>query len=828
MNFHRSALALGLALAAGAVQAAGPLYTTDTNPPRPYTWNMASGPIPVYTDGGGAFTYNTDGTVFLSIERADEITAFAFKQWTDVPTSTFAAQLAGKYKDVLGIEDITGANAAEVYEKENGYGFWVNYDTDGSILEQYFGVSKSSVLGIAFPEYADAEGNITEATAVLNGWFVHVKDTQGNMVAGVFTHEFGHALNMSHTQVNGHMAYFSTTFAPKYPGVKGCVDPIYRWDSSVSTTPRMDPAAIETMYPFLNTTTLRAGDNKNAGQEQSTVNMPDDVAAISNLYPTADYLASRGAISGVLYLKDGKTPYSGINVIARNVADPVWDAVSAMTGDQTQGKVGPDGHYTINNLTPGKEYVVYIEEIYAGGFPTTPQRLISQAEYWDAGESTDPASDLPCNATPIRAEAGVTKQADIYFNGYMNGVDFVPVVSAFLTDLSKDGKKSAGLSGATSFIWDKNKGFYVQPAAIKATNASMTRNAQSLLVNYDVDGNGINQMALYQWANNTIAPLGDLNGDTCGGSSTSGKSSSYGWAVDDSGKTAVGTGYIDKDGNGICQQSFKGEIVPVVWNAQGGMKELDWSSLPVTSTQYVRAHAISGNGRVILGAAPSGQKAVAWVDQGPLVNLNAMFGARDVYAANYDGTKVAFQSYVPSGSSTKPDEVVIWNPFAPAGTAPRVIGSLRWCTDLPYIDRLGRDLCATLGADGVYAQYGTVPVLLTDMTDDGGIVIGRAGSSSAGYLGVMWIDGIGWLKWNEFFRKQGVAEAYAVPFDNPISMSASGSEVVGGIPGVSFSWWANLDQVFVCERGKSVQVGFPNGLRAKVAKGAVIGRCEHL
>ena len=38
-------------------------------------------------------------------------------------------------------------------------------------------------------------------------------------------------------------------------------------------------------------------------------------------------------------------------------------------------------------------------------------------------EGSNPATDLPCDATPIHAEAGVTKQADITFNGYKQGVD---------------------------------------------------------------------------------------------------------------------------------------------------------------------------------------------------------------------------------------------------------------------------------------------------------------------------------------------------------------------------------------------------------------------
>ncbi|MEI2420389.1 hypothetical protein V6O07_08945, partial [Arthrospira platensis SPKY2] len=103
----------------------------------------------------------------------------------------------------------------------------------------------------------------------------------------------------------------------------------------------------------------------------------DDAAAISDLYPTPDYFATRGSITGVLRLKDGRTEYSGINVIARNINNPLGDAVSGMTGALTQGQVGPDGRFVINNLTPGEQYVVYIEEIVDGGYPTAPQSLVS-------------------------------------------------------------------------------------------------------------------------------------------------------------------------------------------------------------------------------------------------------------------------------------------------------------------------------------------------------------------------------------------------------------------------------------------------------------------
>jgi len=810
---------VGLAFVCGTAQAAGPLYMTDTSPPRPYVWDTSKGPIPAWTDGGGAFTYGYDGvTPFISIARANEITQFALGQWSNVGTATLDLGVKGTIAKKTGIADVTGANANQFYGVENGYGLWVLYDTDGSILEEYFGVSRYAVLGIAFPEIADANGKITEATALLNGWLVYDTDVNGDYIAGVFTHEFGHAINLSHSQVNGPIVYSSYPVDgyQRYPGVPGCVDPVYAWNWYDESVNRADPAILETMYPFIDNSGL-------AAQAQSTITHADDVAAISNLYPTPAYLTTRGSITGTLRLKDGRTPYSGINVIARNVKNPLHDAVSAMTGDQTQGLIGPDGRYTIRNLTPGAEYVVYIEEIYAGGYPTEPTMMISQGEYWNAAESNDPATDLPCNATKIRAQAGVAKTADITFNGYMQGVQFTPVVSAYLMDLAKNGRSAAGLTQGTAFMWNLSQGFDVLPPELVANNSAMTRNGQWMTVQFDANGNGVSQAALRS-SNGAVVSLGDLkkNGDTCGGSSEYGASSSYGWAVDDTGRTAVGTAYVDRNRNGSCEEPNLSEIVPFIWDAKGGMRELDTSNLPMSELPWVRAHAISGNGEVVLGTS-NFQYALAWVKEGKPINLTERYGASGLASAvSANGRRVALD--LVDQDTYQGKGVGLWD----YATGLKRIGSLKWCTDVPYVSWFGGDLCAEMTGEEIEAAVGLPPVDVFDMSDDGSILIGRTGSFFTGFEGALWIEGIGWMTWKDFFHKQGVVEAENVPFSNPISISGTGREVVGGIVGASFSWIVNMSQVFVCERGNSIQTGFPNGLRTKMAAGARFGRCEHL
>jgi hypothetical protein len=156
------------------------------------------------------------------------------------------------------------------------------------------------------------------------------------------------------------------------------------------------------------------------------------------------------------------------------------------------------------------------------------------------------------------------------------------------------------------------------------------------------------------------------------------------------------------------------------------------------------------------------------------------------------------------------------------------IGSLKWCKDVPYVSWFGGDLCATMTPEEIEAAVGMPPVEVFDMSDDGSILIGRSGSFFTGFSGAIWIEQIGWMTWDEFFRKQGVVEAANTPFANPISISGNGQRVTGGMPGVAFSWLVEMGQVYVCERGKSMPIDFPNGLRAKLAQGAQFGRCQHL
>jgi hypothetical protein len=834
-------------------QAAGVLLTTDhpTNP-QPLRWDTSKGPIQVTTDIGN-YVYKDDGSVFMDNAAADRITAFALQQWSNISSSTWKAVTdPAKFKK-FKTDVVDGATASQIYGQPLDGGLYVIYDQTGAVIEEYFGAPRDQVLGIAFAEFGeDRDGDgypetIIKATAVMNGYAVSHEsypadqpwmpqpDIGGKRVAGVFTHEFGHAINLSHSQVNGQLAYFSVPGRELAPGVPGCVAPSYRYDLNDSSIARTSPQYIETMFPFIDPTGNDL-EGRSGGQEQSTVDRPDDIAGISNLYPTAAYLKNRGAITGTLYLKDRRTPYGGINIIARNVANPLGDAVSAMTGDQTQGKVGPDGRFRISNLTPGQQYVLYTEEIIAGGYPTNPTALVSQAEYWNSGEQTSVTADNPCLSTPIVAEAGVAKSANFYFNGYLDGVQYTPITYGILTSMAKDGRTAAGIIGGTKpFVWDAKSGVTMSADGVTATNTGITRDGRMLYVQADLDGKlsgidywgnpvAIDSAAIWDTKTRRMTGLGSLNGDTCGGESETGYSSSVAMGMDDSGKTVVGLAYIDRNGDHSCQGSswtagVPNEIVPMIWTEGKGMRQLSLDGVDFATEPWHRAHSISGNGRVVLGTSNL-NKAYAWIDEGKPIDLYKAIGASDGYAVTPDGSRAGLLSWT--------ETAILWNPKL--GTQPAAftkLPQLKWCSDLPFNGWW--DSCDWSGADFIQANYGPAPVRFTDFSDDGKMGIGRAGSpASGGFTAMLWFEELGWIKMADFFRTQGVAEAFKLGLDIPTSLSGKGNEMVGTVLGSDVTWYVDMSRAFVCKNGRSQELSFPSAWVNEVKRGALMGRCEHL
>ena len=294
----------------------------------------------LWPDGGRDVPFNPDQGNLGPIAHDDAVAlvAEAFGTWAAVPSATMTSR-AGAALPV----DVTIDNFAAYLEAAEPDGqSAIVFDDTGEMFDALFGAD-SGVLGFAGPEFADVNTcEILEGYSFLNG----PAFTDLTYATLIMVHEFGHYLNLAHTQVNG-AAVFGDTNGPT-PLNQFPVEPI--------------EGNVETMFPFA----IIGG-----GQQTPAA---DDIAMLSRLYPQPDFDSTTGTITGRIYAADGTTPLTGVNVIARNLTDPYGDAVSAISGDFGVELPPPPAHRPLRSpsLTPGASYVVYVNGIIQGGFSTPP------------------------------------------------------------------------------------------------------------------------------------------------------------------------------------------------------------------------------------------------------------------------------------------------------------------------------------------------------------------------------------------------------------------------------------------------------------------------
>ena len=218
-------------------------------------------------------------------------------------------------------------------------------------------------------------------------------------------------------------------------------------------------AQIETMYPMIDPFPWSSTYNS---PQMATVNVADDMAALSSLYPAANYAKTTGTLKGRIVAKDGASELTGINVIARRVDQGNrMDAMSRISGDLTQGLLGPDGSFTMTGLVPGASYVVYIDQLADGGFSTPKAILLGPEEYWNANESGDATRDDACVATPIVVQAGEVREIQIAVNGIARAPQFTHIPYVLVSSVSDNGNKVVGTYGnfeSPFWIWNKKSG----------------------------------------------------------------------------------------------------------------------------------------------------------------------------------------------------------------------------------------------------------------------------------------------------------------------------------------------------------------------------------
>jgi len=842
----KNVLAAGIA-AAGmtsfAAQAYGPLYIWDYASGTPYRWdvttpvlvyvdggNFASGTVRMYdyslptcNDAGGWICYEDLYVEFTNAQGVARV-ADALASWSAVPTSSFQATVAGSFADIgLGGADgdITGAEEEfstdadgnvvhEILGTDNGGGIHVVFDEDGAVMANVLG-APPGVLGVASPEWADeATGIITEGWVFIGGGQTYYNDTDLAQMAGVITHELGHSFNLAHSQTNGHVVMYGD-YVPMTTGPVDCsanwyVGGDYRLPYPADQVP--GAADMEVMYPYIN-------NNPDAwpsptGQYQATASTAEDFAAIASLYPADGYAASTGTIKGHVTYPFSADGIIGVNIVARNIDDPFEDAITVMSGDWNDGEssaIQGAGEYTLQGLTPGARYVVHMENIFAGGFPTPIVLLPGPSEYYNgARESDDAGRDDACDYEEIVLAAGETRSGiDIQVNGMKKTPQLVINPAPNANNVTENGQVMGGdvinnYGEAQAWLHHAGKDAYT---IIPMGGIQLSENGSVIAGRVALDGQYL-PARLVPGKRIEVLPTPGNNPCDQGGGVDEYYSN---FAVSPEGST-MGGFLWNCDGvyDSADPNSQKNFIVSAVTYSDSE----GWTILNDHHDNLnARVNALSNDNTAVGWAAlPDGWwEGRVWKD-GMEVNLKDVAPAGTEYvgqatAVNSDGSMViGIDSYDAD-----------WNQRSYTyNTRTGEFAILDIAEECPWWD---------------WFCFGANPFNAFDIADDGTLVggIGAASSASATLVNEV----LGEQKLVDFLKGQGVINANDLGVaSNATRISNNGRHIVGwtALDGYFASFKLSLDQLWVCQKGKSQRLGYPGAVGTALNKGATLGMCE--
>lgn len=382
------------------------LHTNDDTG-EPIAWDNAK-PIKYWLDPGSLGVYTNEQLHILLQE--------AMRTWESVssakvPHFEFAGYLpedinGSNYQNYVGL---TRCFTDELdYCNVEGYRNLqtvIIFDEGGSILDNEL-CRIESCSAHAGPETFEGDPGVRGGVkSAVQGIAVFGAANMPDTMAGTFTHELGHLLGLGHSPINQQLFYG--------------INPSEEID---------DRVYFPTMEVSNRYITTASGSSYGA-----TLN-PDDIAAISMLYPADDFETTTGAISGTIYKSDG-TPMEHINVVAREINDPMCNVYSVVSGRYcyptsvlTTYCVFNNGDFIIEGLLPGS-YTIEVEDIAdEQNMNFTYHYLAGDAEFWNEG---DVADEDPYLRTVITVEAGeVVEGVDITLNRSEvtdDRVKFIPI-----------------------------------------------------------------------------------------------------------------------------------------------------------------------------------------------------------------------------------------------------------------------------------------------------------------------------------------------------------------------------------------------------------------
>lgn len=775
-NFTVAALLIASCFALTSAAFAGGPLLVDPQTRSAYHYDTST-PVPVYYDLGnlGVVTdYSQTPPVQVIFDNATGagLVKKGYADWSAIPTASLRADVLGDFS-LKGLPDIDSTNVTLIIGKSNGRGIYVIFDADGSIMQNFFGAG-DGILGISSPQFSITGTTIiTESFVVLNGSAIDPADPNAMNFQGVATHEFGHSLGMAHTQTNGAAFFYQDNVGPK-----NC--------NSLPYAHTLTSADVETMYPYINPYV------GGTGLAQANLHTTDTLASFSDLYPGPGWTNAYGTITGKVYDVDGKTELTGVNVIARNVANPYIDSTSAMTGQMTQGLLGPDGSYTLHGLKPGAKYVVYVDAIMAGGFPTPPLWFLPSAErFWDGNQTTN--SYNPCTYIPITASPATPAKANITFARVPGSPLLYQLgYGSFVTGLSGDGGVAVGGygRGGPIFRWTAKQGVQSMNVAGTGETVSISHNGSYMSGNL-LDVNSDTSLGAYRWdAKNgwiRVRPNGSCGTDT-----------NSNFAVDNNG-SVYGLTYNTCTDYKAFRWIPNTAIGSIEYKSSFKRSDGNWANS--------RIDQVSADGSIAVGwqeAEWGGWLGTVWHNGRPeLITDAAGNPVSEAFTVSGDGSTLAGQLF----DGQFPYDGSGWR---------RPTNS----TTLEYVQPLNSN---------------ATPLTPYSLSADGSVMAGLSGNPflSLQFGPFLWTKELGTVNFDDFVKRQGTAMDQWYTLFAPGSISDGGTIIAGtGTGFLGYAGWVlDMHNVFVCHGTpgssnlQTISVAFPKAFDQHLAEGDTPGRC---
>jgi hypothetical protein len=257
--------------------AGGPLVLEGPNGNTPVTYQDPN--ITVHAETGTLGTLTTNAEANAMVEQA-------FALWNNVNTSTVNLIVNTTQINT----DIDHENFDTYIPSVDGTVFNANdnlnpvvYDSDGKIIDAFFGPGQSNVIaGFAASIFTSGSSHFNEGYIVLNGKDLGQSNTKFKLL---IAHEIGHFFGIDHSQVN--INNQETDFG--LPEV-----------CTTETNKQNYPV----MYPFI------------CRDEESLHS--DDISAVSALYPATNINANFGILEG-RFVNDAGRAILGANIWAENI-----------------------------------------------------------------------------------------------------------------------------------------------------------------------------------------------------------------------------------------------------------------------------------------------------------------------------------------------------------------------------------------------------------------------------------------------------------------------------------------------------------------------------